>query len=87
MEETMDTIYRGWSNSYRHDCLAHWRVLDVNMTGTPCGKKAVFASEGHFARRRNPRGCQPGRVLATHYGEIVVDRLFSVTVQTTPQSD
>ena len=27
-----------------------WQVLDVDMSGMPCGKKAAFASHGYFAR-------------------------------------
>src|SRR5207249_11455809 len=53
------------------------------MTGMPCGKKAAFATKGSFAKQRNRRGRQLGRVLATRYGAIVVDRLFSGTTQLT----
>ena len=81
MELAMDAIYRRWSSGYRHDYTALWQVLDVDMTGLPCGKKAAFATKGYFAKQRNRRGRQLGRVLATHYGEIVVDRLFGGTTQ------
>jgi len=48
------------------------------MSGWVCGKKAEFASKGSFAnQQRNRRGRQLGRVLATHYQEVVVDRLFA----------
>lgn len=53
----------------------------MDITGLPCGKKAAFASPGCFARQRNRRGRQLGRVLATWYEEIVVDRLFPGTTQ------
>jgi hypothetical protein len=53
------------------------------MSGLPCGKKAAFASKGYFAKQRNRRGRQLGRVLATHYEEVVVDRLFGGTTQLT----
>ena len=44
--------------------------------GCPCGKKAAFATKGYFSgEQRNRRGRQLGRVLATGYGEVVVDRL------------
>ena len=42
---------------------------------SPCGEKAAFATKGYFAKQRNRRGRQLGRVLASHYAEIVVDRL------------
>jgi hypothetical protein len=45
------------------------------MSGLPCGKKAALATPGYFAKQRNRRGRQLGRVLATRSHEIVVDRL------------
>ncbi len=51
------------------------------MSGMPCGPKAAFGSPGYFAKQRNRRGRQWGRVLATRYGEVVVDRLFDGTTQ------
>ncbi len=47
----------------------------------PCGPTAAFASKGYFAQQRNRRGRQLGRVLASQYDEVVVDRLFEGTVQ------
>src|SRR3989475_7622348 len=58
-------------------------LLDVDMSGLPCGPKAAFASKGYFAKQRNRRGRQLGRVLASRYGEIVVDRLFEGKTQLT----
>jgi hypothetical protein len=49
----------------------------------PCGTKAAFATKGDFATQRHRRGRQLGRVLATHDGAIVVDRLFGGTTQLT----
>src|ERR1051326_7751343 len=74
MEQALDTIYRQHSHGYQHDYTAAWQLLDVDMCGLPCGKKAAFASKGYFAKQRNRRGRQLGRVLATHYEEVVVDR-------------
>ena len=51
------------------------------MSGLPCGKKAAFATLGYFATQRNRRGRQLGRVLATRYHEVVVDRRLSGTTQ------
>jgi hypothetical protein len=83
MEHALDTIYRQHSRGYQHDYTAAWQLLDVDMSGLPCGKKAAFASKGYFAKQRNRRGRQLGRVLATHYEEVVVDRLFGGTTQLT----
>ena len=76
MEQALLTIYRQHSQGYQHDYAAAWQVLDVDMSGLPCGPKAAFATTGYFPKQRNRRGRQLGRVLATHYQEIVVDQLF-----------
>ena len=81
LETALDAIYRQHSQGYRHDYAQDWQILDVDMSGMPCGKKAALATSGYFAKQRNRRGRQLGRVLATHYHEIVVDRLFDGKTQ------
>jgi hypothetical protein len=76
MEQAVDRIYQQHSQGYRHNYVQDWQILDVDMSGMPCGPKAALASKGYFAKQRNRRGRQLGRVLATRYGEVVVDRLF-----------
>src|SRR5205809_5138397 len=83
MEQAVQSIYRRHSQGYRHDYEADWQILDVDMSGLPCGKKAALASKGYFAKQRNRRGRQLGRVLASRYEEVVVDRLFDGTTQLT----
>jgi hypothetical protein len=83
MHQAMDAIYRQHSQGYRHDYDHRLQVLDVDMSGMPCGKKAAFATKGYFAKQRNRRGRQLGRVLASGYDEIIVDRLFAGTTQLT----
>lgn len=83
MEQAMDMIYRQHSQGYRHDYRTSLQLLDVDMSGLPCGSKAAFATKGYFAKQRNRRGRQLGRVLASHYAEIVVDRLFDGKTQLT----
>lgn len=83
MEHALDTIYRRHRRGYQHDYTAAWQLLDVDMSGLPCGRKAAFASKGYFAKQRNRRGRQLGRVLATRYEEVVVDRLFGGTTPLT----
>ena len=63
--------------------IRQYQILDVDMSGLPCGPKAAFASKGYFAKQRNRRGRQLGRVLASRYEEVVVDRLFDGTTQLT----
>ena len=83
MEQALQTIYRHQSQGYQHNYQASLQILDVAMSGLPCGPKAAFATKGYFAKQRNRRGRQLGRVLASHYGEIVVDRLFDGKTQLT----
>ena len=45
-----------------------WQILDVDMSGLPCGKKAALATPGYFAKQRNRRGpatgAGPGHALS-----------------------
>ena len=68
----MQVILQRHSQSYQHDYQLNWQVLDADMTGRPCGKKANFASKGYFAKQRNRRGRQEGYVIGTWYEEIIV---------------
>ncbi len=77
MEQAIDSMYRQHSQGYQHDYQTSLQVLDVDMSGLPCGPKAAFA------KQRNRRGRQLGRVLASHSGEIVVDSLFDGKTQLT----
>jgi len=81
MHQAMRVIFRRHSQSYRHDYQLNWQVLDTDMTGRPCGKKARFASKGYFAKQRNRRGRQEGYVIGTWYEEIIVERLFDGKTQ------
>ena len=66
MEQAMDSVYRQHSQGFAHDYQASFQLLDVDMSGLPCGPKAAFATKGYFAKQRNRRGRQLGRVLASH---------------------
>ena len=81
MQRSLDEIYRSHSQGFRHDYQASLQLLDVDMNGLPCGPKAAFATKGYFAGHYHRRGRQVGRVLATQYEEVVVDRLFAGNVQ------
>lgn len=83
MEAAVRAIYQAHSQGYRHDYAAAWQLLDVDMSGMPCGPKAACATKGYFAKQKNRRGRQLGRVLATQYHEVVVDRLFDGKTQLT----
>jgi len=81
LEAAWALIYRQHSQGYRHPYADAWQILDVDMSGMPCGKKAAMATMGYFAKQRNRRGRQLGRVMATRYHEVVVDRLFDGKTQ------
>jgi hypothetical protein len=83
MQTALDQIYRQHSQGYGHDYQKDWQLLDVDMTGRPCGKKAAFATKGYFAKQRNRRGRQEGYLIATHYDEIVTKQLFDGKTQLT----
>ncbi len=81
MEQALRAIFQQHSRAYRHDYTQQVQVVDVDITGLPCGAKAAFATKGYFAKQRNRRGRQLGRVLATHYQELVVEQLLPGTDQ------
>jgi hypothetical protein len=81
MEQAMQEIYQQHSAGYYHDYERSLQLLDADMTGQPYGKKAAFATKGYFAKQRNRRGRQLGRVLATRYKEIVIDRIYDGKTQ------
>ena len=83
MQAALDDVYRQNSQGYRHNYMKGWQLLDVDMTGRPCGKKAAFATKGYFAKQRNRRGRQEGYLIATWYEEIVAKQLFDGKIQLT----
>jgi hypothetical protein len=83
LEQAIDEIYQRQSQGFQHNYQADLQVLDVDMSGLPCGPKAAFATKGYFAKQRNRRGRQLGRVLASRYDEVVIDRLFAGNTQLT----
>ena len=76
MEEALAIIYRQHSQGYRHPYDQKRQILDIDLTGRPCGPKAAFATPGYFSRQRNRRGRQVGYVVATLYEEVVVEQVF-----------
>ncbi len=81
MEQALTTIFQQQSHAYRHDYAQAIQILDIDITGLPCGPKAAFATKGYFAKQRNRRGRQLARVLATRYHELVVEQLLPGTDQ------
>ncbi len=50
MEQGLDSIYRRHSQGFQHDYQASYQVLDVDMSGMPCGPKAAFARAWLFCQ-------------------------------------
>jgi hypothetical protein len=80
-QHALDVIYQQHSQGFQHHYEAGFHLLDVDMSGMPCGPKAAFATTGYEASQYHRRGRQVGRRLSTLYEEVVVDRLFAGNVQ------
>ncbi len=52
------------------------QILDVDLSGKECGKGGEEAKKGYFSGEKNVVGRQIGRVVASRYGEIVVEQLY-----------
>lgn len=76
MREGLAEFYRSHGQGYVHIYREQEQVLDVDMSGMPAGRQGEGVEKGYFSGKKNCRGRQLGRVVATLYGEIVVDRLY-----------
>jgi hypothetical protein len=74
--QALREILRQHSQSYRHDYAQHWQLWDIDLTGLTAGRLGEGVTKGYFAKQKNKRGRQLGRVLATLYDEIIVDQLY-----------
>jgi hypothetical protein len=81
IEQALAQIYRQHSQGFQHDYQQRLQVLDADISGLPCAKKAAFATRGYFARQRKGQGRQLGRVLASYYDQVVVERVFAGATQ------
>ena len=81
MREAMKLIHRDHSQGYRHNYQKCLQILDIDVTGMPAGRQGEGVTRGYFSGRKGCRGRQLGRVVATLYDEIVVERLYPGKVQ------
>jgi hypothetical protein len=81
MREALKEVCRAHSQAYRHPYGQCCQVLDVDMSGMPAGSQGEGVTKGYFSGQKNRRGRQLGRVMATRYDEIVVERLYTGKVQ------
>lgn len=77
MEQALDQIFIQHGAAFWHDYQTRLQLLDVDMSGLPCGKKAAFATKGYFNRQYHQRGRQLARVSASRSDEVVSDALFA----------
>jgi hypothetical protein len=81
MRAALQTIYRQYGQGYAHHYGKGWQLLDIDMTGMPAGRQGEGVEKGYFAKQKNRRGRQLGRVVATRYDEIITERLYSGKIQ------
>ena len=83
MQQAINTIFRSHSQAARHNYRAALHLIDIDMSGLPCGPKADLSCKGYFSKAGIRTGRQLGRVISSHYEEIIVDRVFAGNVQLT----
>lgn len=81
MQQAVELIFRPHGHAFRHNYRRQWQLLDIDMTGLPSSKRAELSAKGYFSTKGIRYGRQLGRVLATHYQEIITDRLYPGNVQ------
>jgi hypothetical protein len=47
MMQALDIIFQQHSLAFRHDFRALMLLLDIDLTGMPCGKKCEYAAKGY----------------------------------------
>jgi hypothetical protein len=81
LRRVITALFRRHSRAARHDYAAALQVLDLDMTGLPCGPQAELSLKGYFSKEGIRHGRQLGRVVAGATQEIVSDSLFPGNVQ------
>lgn len=69
-------ILRQHSQTARHDYTQHWQLFDIDLTGLCAGRLGEGVTTGFFAHRKNARGRQLGRVIASLYDEVITEWLY-----------
>jgi hypothetical protein len=76
LQQALDSIYRKHSRGFAHDYQTDWQLVDIDLSGLPAGREAEGSKKGYFHGSHGQRGRQTGRVIATRYDEIVVERVY-----------
>lgn len=74
-------IYRQYGRGYQHHYSKGLQLLDADMSGMPAGRQGEGVGRGYFAKQKNKRGRQIGRVYASLYDEIVAEQLYNGKTQ------
>ena len=77
MRTATKRIYQRYGKGFKHHYGKQMQILDVDMSGLVCGEQAEGADKGYFPNQKGKRGRQLGRVVASRYDEVVVDRLYA----------
>ena len=88
LRQVLTRLLHRHSQVAQHAFRSPWLILDADLTGLPTGKRAEESKKGYFSQPKHRRGRQQGRMLASQYGEIVVDALYpgnTLLVQVLPQ--
>lgn len=85
LQDALGVIMRQHGRSYRHNYAQDWQILDADLTGCPCGRKAELATKGYFGAAHRRRGRQLLRVVASRYQEVLVDQLVAGNVNLSTQ--
>jgi hypothetical protein len=60
LQQALDEIYQQHSQAFRHNYQASFQLLDVDMSGLPCGPKAAFARHRLLCWAISPSGAAIG---------------------------
>ncbi len=75
LQHALNELFQQHGATYHHNYKQSLLLLDADLSGMPCGKRAERATPGYF-HHEAAQGRQLGRVTAAQYGEVVVDRLY-----------
>jgi len=76
LRAALRVLLRQHSQTAQHDYTQHWQLFDIDMTGLCAGRLGEGVTKGFFSHRQNARGRQLGRVIASLYDEVIIERLY-----------
>ena len=76
--QTLGEVMQQHGHSLKHDYTKQHQIVDIDLTGIPCGKQGELAETGYFpGAKHNRHGRQLGRVTTSLYDEIISQRLYA----------